>query len=176
MKVGNKAVNEDGKEYSSSRDPQLFDLFLAQLRSIYWVEKHLLKSLSKTQKVVTSPELQSAISDHLEITSVHVARLEEAFDLVGKKAKTEKCSAMAEITKEGGLIIEETRKGAAAREVGIILVCQKIEHYEIAAYNGLIRIAEILDHPEIAVKLKTTLAEEKEANKLLKSISLKTTD
>ncbi len=149
----------------------LADFFGDELKDIYWAEKHLVKTLPKMQKAATSADLKQAFADHLEATKEHVTRLEEVFELLGKKAQAKKCDAMAGITEEGAGIIEETEKGTATRDVGLILAAQKVEHYEIATYGGLAQLARTLGYNDAAEILETTLAEEKEADTLLTDIA-----
>jgi ferritin-like metal-binding protein YciE len=123
------------------------------------------------EKAATTPELKDALNDHLETTREHVARLEEVFEMMGKKAQAKKCEAMEGITKEGDSVVEETEDGSMTRDVGIIMAAQKVEHYEIATYGGIIQLAKTLGLQEVADKLEETLAEEKEADELLTSIA-----
>ena len=64
----------------------LQELFLDELRDIYWAEKHLVKALPKMQKAANSEELATAFEDHLAVTEEQVARLEQVFELMGEKA------------------------------------------------------------------------------------------
>ncbi len=149
----------------------LEEFFGDELKDIYWAEKHLTKVLPKMQKAATSPALKQAFADHLETTKVHVQRLEQAFELMGKKPQAKKCDAMAGITEEGEGIIEETEKGTATRDVGLILAGQKVEHYEISTYGGLAQLARSLGLNDVAGLLEETLNEEKEADSLLTQIA-----
>ena len=115
----------------------LAEFFDGELKDIYWAEKHLVKTLPKTQKAAISYELKTAIGAHLEETIVHASRREQVFGLMDKKPQTKKCGALAGITEEGEGTLEETEKGTATRDVDIILAAQKVEHYEIATYGGL---------------------------------------
>lgn len=154
-----------------STDSMLKEFFIDELKDIYWAENHLVKTLPKLKKAATSSKLQDAFADHLETTKTHVTRLEKVFELLGQKAEAKKCDAMAGITEEGDGIIEETEKGTATRDVGLILAGQKAEHYEIATYGGLAQLARTLGLTEVAKILATTLAEEKEADVLLTEIA-----
>ena len=131
----------------------------------------MVKTLPKMQKAATSEELKNAIGDHLEATKEHVSRLEQVFEILGQKAQAKKCDAMEGITKEGERIINDTEKGTATRDVGLILAAQKAEHYEISTYGGLTQLARTLGHEDIANVLHATLNEEKEADELLTSIA-----
>jgi ferritin-like metal-binding protein YciE len=149
----------------------LEEFFVDELKDIYWAEKHLLKVLPKMQKAATSTTLQQCFADHLQATQTHVERLEQAFQLMGKKAQAKKCDAMAGITEEGAGIIKETEKGTATRDVGLVLAGQKVEHYEISTYGGLAQLARTLGKEDVAQLLETTLGEEKEADSLLTQIA-----
>ena len=148
----------------------LEDFFAGELKDIYWAENHLLKVLPKMSKNATSGQLKKAFDDHKKVTEGHVARLENIFELMGKKAQGKKCEAMAGITKEGDEIIDETAKGTETRDAGLVLAAKKVEHYEIATYAGLAAIARTLGKNNIAVILEQTLAEEKEADQTLSDL------
>src|ERR1700744_2115227 len=92
----------------TNTEPALMELFVDEIKDIYWAEKHLVKTLPKMQKAATSQQLKQAFTDHLETTKGHVARLEQVFEMLGKKAQAKKCDAMEGITKEGASIIEDT--------------------------------------------------------------------
>ena len=48
---------------------------------------------------------------------------------------------------------------------------QKVEHYEIATYGALARVARSLGHDEVVKILESTLAEEKEADESLTELA-----
>jgi ferritin-like metal-binding protein YciE len=123
------------------------------------------------QKAATSQQLKDAFATHLEQTRGQVARLEQVFEMMGKRAQAKKCDAMEGLTKEGESIIEETDKGTATRDVGLIMAAQKVEHYEIATYGGLAQLAKTIGQEEVSELLGQTLAEEKETDELLTGIA-----
>jgi len=125
-------------------------LFVDQLRDIYYVEKNLVKSLSKMAKKATTQELQDAFLEHQQVTQVHAERLEQVFNLLGKKAQAKKCDAMEGLAKEGEGVVEDTDAGSPSRDIGIIMASQKVEHYEISAYTGLIKLAGRLGLNDVA--------------------------
>lgn len=149
----------------------LEEFFIDQLRDIYWAEKHLVKALPKMQKAATSEELANAFGDHLTATEEHVARLEQVFEMMEQAARAKKCEAMEGLIKEGEEIIKETDKDTATRDVALIMAAQKVEHYEIATYGGLVTLAKTIGRDDVADILGQTLGEEKEADELLSSIA-----
>ena len=172
-KSSSKSTSTKSKTASSSKVTKvrpkpsaaegLRELFIDSLKDIYWAEKALTKALPKMAKNATSENLKAAIEDHLNVTQEQVARVEQVFEILGKKATAKKCEAMEGLIKEGESIMQETQPGAV-RDAGIIAASQKIEHYEIATYGTLCAFAKTLGEDEAAQLLEATLAEEKEAD------------
>ncbi|MBK0368359.1 ferritin-like domain-containing protein [Flavobacterium agrisoli] len=146
-------------------------MFEDELKDIYWAEKKLTKALPKMAKNASSEKLIEALNSHLSETEEHVLRLEQIFEILGKKAKGKKCDAMAGLVEEGSGILEETEIGVV-RDAGIIAACQKIEHYEIATYGTMRQFAETLGMKEVVTILEQTLEEEKTADKNLTIIAV----
>ena len=167
------ASNGTAKAAGSEKMPnsKFHELFVEELKDIYWAEKNLVKALPKMQKAATSKELTSCIASHLEETKGHVARLEQVFELLGKKAQAKKCDAMEGLLKEGDSIVEETEDGSLTRDAAIIMAAQKVEHYEIATYGGLVTLAKTLGLNDVADVLHQTLEEEKETDEGLTAIA-----
>jgi ferritin-like metal-binding protein YciE len=161
------ASNNKGK----STDSRLEEFFHDELKDIYWAEKHLVKTLPKMAKAACGEELKNAFTKHLAVTKEHVTRLDKVFGLLGYKAEAKKCEAMDGITKEGESIIEDTEDGTATRDAGLITAGQKVEHYEIATYGALARVARTLGHNDVVKILESTLAEEKKADEGLNELA-----
>jgi ferritin-like metal-binding protein YciE len=175
-KNADKAKSSNGKTKGpkatkQQTNSQLQKFFEDSLKDIYWAEKSLTKALPKMQEAATTDELKNAIEEHLAQTETQVQRLEQVFELIGKKAEAKKCEAMAGLIKEGESIIEETEDGSMTRDVGIIMAAQKVEHYEIATYGGLAQIATTMGLDEAADLFNETLEEEKETDRLLTEIA-----
>lgn len=150
---------------------KLFKLFEEELQDIYWAEKHLAKSLVKIAKATTSKELQKAVETHQIQTEGHIARLEEIFDILGRKATAKICEAMSGLLDEAEEIIDDTEEDTMVRDCGIIIAAQKVEHYEIASYGCLKALANMLGESEVAELLDKTLQEEKQTDLLLTQIA-----
>ena len=164
---------EDADMNAQSLDPEdgVMKLFTDSIKDIYWAENHLVKALPKMAKAASSKTLQDAIATHLEQTKTHVERLEQVFDSLGKKPQAKKCDAMEGLTREGEGVIEDTDTGTPARDLGIIMASQKVEHYEISAYTGLSKLATRLGLDDVAGLLSETLAEEQESDEILAGIA-----
>ena len=166
-KTTSAAKKNGGEKMENSKFHQLF---MDELKDIYWAEKHLVKALPKMQKAATSQELANAIGEHLAVTKEQVSRVEEIFELLGARAVAKKCEAMEGLVMEAQELIEEEEESAVL-DAGLIIAAQKVEHYEIAAYGSLRTLANVMGHTEVAHLLEQTLAEEKEADGLLTQIA-----
>ncbi len=150
---------------------KLKELFVEQLKDIYWAEKKLVKTLPKMADAATSDKLRQAFKTHLEETKNQVSRLEQVFESIGEPVKAKKCPAMSGIAEEGEDMIDETDEGTAQRDAGLIIAAQKAEHYEIATYGGLAQLAETLGFTQAKNLLGQTLDEEEKTDKLLSEIA-----
>jgi len=143
------------------------------LRDMYWAENHLVMALPKMAKASSLPELQEVILNHLEQTKTHAKKLEQVFEILGISPKAKKCDAMEGLIKEGEAAIENTDTGTPARNLAIIMASQKVEHYEISSYTGLIKLADSLNNSEAVELLEEILNEEEDSDLLLSDIAAK---
>lgn len=155
-----------------SDETMLRELFVDELKDIYWAEKHLTKALPKMKKAATSQELANAFDQHLAITEGQIERLEQVFEILEMPARAKKCDAMEGLVSEAQSLIEELPKGTAVIDAGLIIAGQKVEHYEIAAYGSLVQLAKTMGENEIADLLQETLDEEKQADQMLTEIAV----
>lgn len=173
-----KTTNAPAKKSAGSttnRTPQqegaLMELFTNSLKDINWAEKQLVKALKKMAKAASSGDVAKAFEDHMTQTEVHVERLAQVFESIGKKPTSKKCEAMEGLIKEAEELIEETEEGTEVRDVALIAAAQKVEHYEIATYGTLRTLAGHLGLKPAQKLLTQTLEEEKQADSLLTEIA-----
>ncbi|RYD71952.1 MAG: DUF892 family protein, partial [Sphingobacteriales bacterium] len=107
---------------------------------------------------------------HLTETKNQVSRIEEIFEQLNEKALAKKCDAMEGLSKEAEGIVERTPPGSAVRDMGIIMACGKVEHYEIASYTGLKKLSDKLSLASVSTLLQQTLDEEQAAEEKLSTI------
>ena len=157
--------------HKTNKTSLLEKFFVEQLKDIYYAEQHLVKTLPEMQKAATSEELEDAFDDHLKQTERHVKRLEKVFQLIGQKPEGKKCEAIEGLTKEARSIISETKEGSMTRDAALIIAAQKIEHYEIATYGGLVQLAITMDLHRAAELLDKTLQEEEDTDTTLTQIA-----
>ena len=141
----------------------LDDLFLETLNDVYYAEKHLAKTLPKMARAAQDRALADGFLKHADETEIHVERLEQIFELMGKPARAKTCDAIIGIIEEGKSVMEDF-KDTIALDAGLISSAQAVEHYEITRYGTLIAWARELGRPDCAMVLEETLEEEKAAD------------
>lgn len=149
---------------------KLDDLFHETLKDIYYAERRILKALPKMAKGAQSPDLKTAFEKHRDETEEHVERLQQVFDILGKRAQGKTCQAIEGILEEGEEVLDEF-KGSPALDAGLVSSAQAVEHYEITRYGTLKRWAEELGMKDAAKLLDQTLREEAKTDEALTSIA-----
>ena len=77
----------------------LDDLFVHQLRDIYYAEKQIVQALPDMIEKAKDPGLKQGFEAHLGETKNHVKRLEQVFKMHGVEAKGVECPAIDGISK-----------------------------------------------------------------------------
>ena len=153
-----------------AKQKELSDLFLDTLKDIYYAEKQILRALPKLAKAAQSDELKRAFETHRGETEGQVARLDQVFEILGKRAAGKKCPAIEGLVEEGKEVMEDFKESNAL-DAGLLSGAQAIEHYEISRYGTLKTWAAQLGMQDAARLLDQTLAEEKKADQLLTKIA-----
>ncbi|APO68574.1 ferritin-like domain-containing protein [Rhizobium mongolense] len=148
----------------------LSDLLYETLMDMYFAEKRILTALPEMAEAAQSPDLKEAFETHLGQSEDHVARLEQAFELIGKPAQPKTCNAILGIIEDGKEVMEAF-KGTAALDPGLLAAAQAVEHYEISRYGTMVTWAETLGLDDVADLLAETLDEEETTDERLTEIA-----
>ncbi len=148
----------------------LRQLFEVELRYAYDCEQKLVKKGLPTMiEAASSPQLRSALEQHLEETRNHVRRVEQVFSAIQAEPKTEDNDVLDELTSAAKDLIGDI-EGAPLKDSALILSGNQVEHYEIAVYGSLVAFAQQLGLQEAVGLLQKTLEEEKAADAKLTQI------
>jgi len=148
----------------------LRDLFEVELCYVYDCEQKLVKKGLPTMiEASTSPQLRTALNQHLQETRIHANRLERVFSIIGVEAKAKDNDILDELTSSAKDLIGDI-DASRLRDAAIIVSSNKVEHYEMAAYGSLVAFARQLGFQESALLLKETLDEEKAADAKLTQV------
>src|SRR4029079_4551636 len=149
-------------------DPR--ELFLHELGDVLYAEQTLVKTLPKLKKEATDKELATRFGDHLEETRQHVENLKLAFEELGEPAKAEKCPGIEGIKKEHDEFVANESPSPEVLDAFLTGAGARTEHYEIAAYEGLITMADAMGEEKVAELLSMNLEQEKKALSKLQTI------
>lgn len=148
----------------------LEDLFHETLKDIYYAERKILKALPKMARGAQDEKLKAAFLQHKEETEGQVERLQQVFEIIGKRPRAKTCPAIDGIVEEGEEIMEEF-KGSPALDAGLLAAAQAVEHYEISRYGTLRAWAQQLGYKDAVKLLDETLAEESKTDELLTKLA-----
>jgi len=146
-------------------------LFLNQLKDVYYAERQILKALPKMAKAADSRALADAFTQHRVQTQGQVERLQEVFEVLGKRAQGVTCEAINGIIEECEELLDEDKDASPVRDAGLAACGQAVEHYEMARYGTLISWSKQMGNDRVTQLLEETLAEEKQADLDLTTIS-----
>ena len=146
-------------------------LFEHELQDMYYAEKALTKVLPKLADEATDRELSRAFQSHLKETEKHVSNLERVFREIGKQPEAHPCPGIEGIKKEHDDFVSENTTSSKTLDAFLTGAASRTEHYEIAAYTGLVSQARALKQREAVELLQENLRQEKEALKKVESIS-----
>jgi ferritin-like metal-binding protein YciE len=150
------------------KDPR--ELFLHELGDVLYAERTLVKTLPKLQKEASDDELAEGFGKHLEETRQHVKNLEEAFKALGEPAKAEKCPGIEGLKKEHDEFVSNESPSPDVLNAFLTGAGARTEHYEIAAYEGLVTMAEAMGENQVVRLLNKNLAQEQKALRKMQTI------
>jgi len=162
----------------------LRELLQHEIDDLYSAEEQIIEALPKMVEAATSPELKSALKNHLIVTKKQKARLDQIRKLMESEHKGEpglmekifgsntKCKGTEGLIKEAEHIMKQTTEDSSVKDAAIIGAAQKIEHYEISGYGTARAFAMQLGLSQVEQLLAATLNEEHEADNELNGLAL----
>ena len=152
-------------------DTSLRELFLSELKGMYYAEKQIADALPDMAEAATTDVVRDAFQQHLAETQNQIRRIEQIFQHLGVEADEKSCNAVDGLIDDGDVVISDTDSGSLTRDAGLIIAGQKVEHHEIAAYGSLHSLARLLGYHEAARLIEQSLDEEKNTDKKLTEIA-----
>jgi ferritin-like metal-binding protein YciE len=145
-------------------------LFLHELGDVLYVEQKLADDvLPKLIGEVEDAELKKGLEKHLKETKQHVTNVEQVFDDMGEQPSAEKCIGFEGLKAEHDALVEKSAPGLI--DLVDAGAAARTEHYEIAAYEGLISMARALGERDAVDLLEENLKQEKEALRAVESVA-----
>jgi ferritin-like metal-binding protein YciE len=146
------------------------ELFEHELKDILGAEQSLVDALQQMAEESTDREIKKGYTQHRKETQAQIKRIEKIFKSMGQKAEAETCAGMEGLIKEKKVFMRE-KPSEELLEFYNIGASQKVERYEITAYENLIDMAEKLGMGDAVELLEQTLQEEEATLNRLKAIA-----
>jgi ferritin-like metal-binding protein YciE len=146
------------------------DLFVHELSDIRNAEQIIIQMLEQAQGMVQNSQLKDGLRMHAEQSRQQVQRIEQVFTQMGVQPHPIECHAAQGLYQE----LQEAQQSQPSPQVleGLVVggAC-KTEHYEIAAYTGLVEKARAMGQTEAAQLLQQNLQEEQQMLQRVEQIS-----
>jgi ferritin-like metal-binding protein YciE len=146
------------------------ELFEHELQDIYSAEQSLLEALEQMAQESSDREIKRGFTQHRKETQAQIKRLEKIYRALGQKPESGSCPGVEGLIKEKKLFLRE-KPSSELLEFYNIGAAQKVERYEITAYEGLVDMAEKLGMTDVVDLLEQNLQEEEMALNKLKAIA-----
>ena len=144
----------------------LKDLLIHNLQDMYSAEQQALDAMPTLAEKVQSKKLKTLMEKHMKETEKQKDRAEKACKALGADATGHTCKAMAGLIKETQDYLKE-KADPQVFDAGLVVLLQKIEHYEIAGYGSCATYAELLGEQKAYDLIVETLDEEESTDKKL---------
>jgi ferritin-like metal-binding protein YciE len=144
------------------------ELFEHELKDIYGAEQRLVEALDEMAGEALDKEQQRLFKQHKKETQGQIKRLEKVFKALGLKPEAQPCPGMEGLIKEKKSFMKE-KPSEDILDFYNVRAAQKVERYEITAYEGLIESAEKMGLQEVADLLSQNLEEEEATLNKLKA-------
>jgi ferritin-like metal-binding protein YciE len=141
------------------------ELFLHELSDMLDAEQKLVEALGKQAEECSRPDLQKAFETHQQQTEKQVQRLEQVFESLEGEPEDAECKGMQGIIGEHDEFMQEQDPSEDLIDIFNAGAACKVEHYEIAAYTGLIDLAQKMGHKKAIKLLNQNLKEEQQTLK-----------
>lgn len=149
------------------------EFFIHGLTDILSAERQLVEALGKQAEESTRPELQKAFESHREQTEKQIERLEQCFEELGEEPEETECKGIKGLIEEHDSFIDEEDASEDLIDIFNVGAATKVERYEITEYEGLIRLADLMEHTKVSKLLNQNLKEEQQTEKKMLAFSSK---
>lgn len=146
------------------------ELFEHELKDILGAEHSLLVALDQMAQETADREIKKAYIQHRKETQGQIKRLEKLFKSLGQKPEAQTCAGIEGLIKEKKMFMRE-KPSEELLEFFNVGAAQKVERYEITAYETLIDMADKLGLSDAVDLLEQNLQEEEAALNKLKAIA-----
>jgi len=146
------------------------ELYVAELSELYEAEEEILRMLPLMAARACAPALRQIFEDHYRETRGHIDRLATICHQLDERRRPTAAPAIRGLAEEARLRQAALERGELL-DLALIDGARRIEHYEIAAYTGLVEKARAMGQTQAAQLLQQNLQEEQQMLQRVEQIS-----
>lgn len=136
------------------------ELYIHELTDMLSAEQQLVEALAEQAENASNAQLKKAIETHRTQTEKQVERLQRCFQEIGEEPEETECKGIKGLIEEYKSFAEEEDPSEDILDHFTCSAAAKVEQYEIKAYEGLIELAESMEHTQAVRLLNQSLKEE----------------
>lgn len=144
-------------------DQSLYNLLLQDARFLLGAESEQASRMRELAESITDDNLRRVFEEHAQETDQQVIRLEQILTAAGEEGEGEVPAGVDGMIEDAEMMAD-MELGEAVRDVALAAAARKMEHYEIACYQGAINLAQQLGLDDVVQPLQQTLEEERRAD------------
>lgn len=148
------------------------EFFIHGLQDMLDAEQQLVEALGEQAGESSRPDLQKAFQSHQEQTQKQVERLHQVFESLGEEPQEVECAGIRGLIEEHNHFKDED-PSEDIMDIFNTGAAEKVESYEICAYESLIRLAQEMGHKKAEKLLGQNLKEEQQTLKKMQGFSKK---
>lgn len=137
-----------------------YQMFVNDLADMYNAEHQITQALPQMISQTSDQKLKDLFQQHLNQTKQQIQRLDQVWQLLGLQPQQVTCEGMSGILAEGKKTMQQAQSNMLLDGV-MAGGADKVEHYEISSYSGLIMGAKMSGQAQIAQLLQQNLDEER---------------
>jgi len=149
------------------------ELFIHELQDMLDAEQQLVEALGEQAEESSRPDLQKAFESHQQQTEKQVERLRQVFESIGEDPEETECKGVRGLIEEHNHFKEKQSPSEDLMDIFNVGAAEKVESYEICAYESLIRLAKEMGHTKAEKLLNQNLKEEQQTLKKMQGFSKK---
>ncbi|HEY3928527.1 MAG TPA: DUF892 family protein [Candidatus Koribacter sp.] len=149
------------------------EMFLHELTDILDAEQNLIEALGKQAEESSRPELQKAFQSHQAQTEKQAERIRQCFELLGEQPEDAECKGIRGLIQEHDTFVQKEDPAEDLMDIFNVGGAEKVESYEICAYESLVRMANLMKHTKVSKLLQQNLKEEQQTLKKMEGFSKK---
>lgn len=136
------------------------ELFVEELSDVLTAERATAKMMQDMQRQASDQKLSQRLKQHVKETQQQIKNVEQIFQQVGARPKRKPCPGIEGIRAEFEEARREDGGSPELRDLHLLGPAARTEHYEIAAYEGLVTMAKAMGESKAATLLEKNLKQE----------------